>query len=118
MSIPDILKELVEAVPLAVGAILVDWEGEAVQEQCHCDPYEIRFIAAHKGIILNRFKEIHADGRAGTIEEVVVTTGETHLIIGPVDQEYALVLRVGRGCPLALALRHFHASVKLLKKEI
>jgi len=118
MQIQDILKELVEATPLAVGAILVDWEGEAVQEQCHCDPYEIRFIAAHKGIILNRFKEIHADGEVGAIEEVVVTTGEAHLIIGPVDPEYALVLRVGRDCPVAVALHHFCGAVGMLKKEI
>jgi predicted regulator of Ras-like GTPase activity (Roadblock/LC7/MglB family) len=118
MSIQDILKDLVEAAPHAEGAILVDWEGEAVLEYCHGDPYEIRFIAAHKGIILSRFKEIHADGRAGEIEEVVVTATEAHLIIGVVDREYALVLRVGRGCPVSLACCHVRASVELLKKEI
>ena len=118
MPIQDILKNLVDRTPLAVGAILVDWEGEAVQEHCHCDPYEIRFVAAHKGIILNRFKEIHANGRVGEVEDVVVTAREAHLIIGAVDQDYALVLRVGRGCPVAQALRHFRCSVELLKKEI
>ncbi|HEX9022492.1 MAG TPA: roadblock/LC7 domain-containing protein [Geobacteraceae bacterium] len=118
MQIADILKDLVDRTPGAVGAILVDWEGEAVQEYCHCDPYEIRFIAAHKGIILNRFKEIHAGGGEGTVEDVVVTAREAHLIIGVVDEEYALVLRVGRDCPMALALRHFRGAVELLKKEI
>ena len=32
MSFEIILKELVESVPQAIGAILVDWEGEAVME--------------------------------------------------------------------------------------
>ena len=119
MPIQDILKDLVDSTPHAVGAILVDWEGEAVQEHCHCDPYEIRFIAAHKGIILNRFKEIHRDGQAGgAIEDVVVTTGGAHLIIGVVGQDYALVLHVGRGCPVAQALHRFRGAVGLLKREV
>ncbi|HEY4743979.1 MAG TPA: hypothetical protein VIH45_04920 [Desulfuromonadaceae bacterium] len=118
MSIPDILKDLVEATPHGVGAILVDWEGEAVQEHCHCDPYEIRFLAAHLGIILGRFKEAHADDRVGVIEDVVVTAREAHLIAGAVDQEYAVVLRAGRACPVSLALRNVRAAVEQLKKEI
>lgn len=118
MPIQDILKDLVDKTPHAVGAILVDWEGEAVQEYCHCEPYEIRFVAAHKGIILSRFKEIHADGQAGMIQDVMVTTRETHLVIGVVDQDYALVLHVGRECPAALALRHFRCAAELLKKEV
>ncbi len=63
MPFHAILKELVDAVPDAVGAILVDWEGEAVQEYCHCDSYDIRFVGAHKGIILSRLRETHAESQ-------------------------------------------------------
>jgi len=118
MPFKRILKDLVDLVPQAVGAIMVDWEGEAVQEYCHCDPYRIRFIAAHQEIILNRFRELHGAGQGGAIEDLVVTASDGHLIIGEIDREYSLVLNAGRGCPLALALHHFRAAIGQLKKEI
>jgi len=118
MPYQGILKELVEATPHAVGAILVDWEGEAVQEFCHCDPYEIRFLAAHKGIILTRLKEMQSSDQVGSVQDVVVTASEGHLIIGCIDDDYSLVMNVGRACPSALALHHFRTAVKRLKKEI
>lgn len=118
MPYQRILKNLVEQTPDAVGAILVDWEGEAVQEFCHCDPYEIRFSAAHQGIILARFKELHDTGRGDAIEDVVMTATMGHLIIGSIDQDYSLMMSTGRDCPMALALHHFRAAITELKKEI
>lgn len=114
----NILKSLVDRTPDSVGAILVDWEGEAVQEYCHCDPYDIRFLAAHKGIILARLKELHSSGRVGLIEDVVITTTDCHLIIGCIDDDYSLVTSIGRSCPVGLALHHFRDAVAELKKEL
>jgi len=118
MPFQGILKTLVEKTPHAVGAILVDWEGEAVQEWCRCDPYEIRVIGAHNGIILDRLKEMRASEQVGAIEDVVVTASDRHLIVGCIDDEYSLVMDVGRVCPVLLALYHFRAAVRQLKKEI
>lgn len=118
MSFEVILKDLVDQVPHAIGAILVDWEGEAVMEHCHCDPYDMRFIAAHKGIILSRLMEMQSIANVGAIEDVVVTASEGHLIIGSIDKDYSLVMRVGRSCPVAQALYHFRLAITELKKEI
>jgi predicted regulator of Ras-like GTPase activity (Roadblock/LC7/MglB family) len=118
MSFEVILQNLVDHVPNAVGAILVDWEGEAVMEHCHCDPYDIRFIAAHKGIILVRLKEMQSSADIGEVEDVVVTSGKGHLIIGCIDKDYSLVMNVERCCPVALALYHFRLAISELKREI
>ena len=115
MPFKNILKDLVECTPGAVDAIMVDWEGEAVQEYCPGDPYEIRCIAAHAGIILSRFKEIHSAGQGGAVEDVVMTTRDVHLVAGCIDRDYTLVLRVGRNCPVSLALRPFRAAVGELR---
>ena len=40
----NILRQLVDRTPDSVGAILVDWEGESVQEYCHCSPYDLSLI--------------------------------------------------------------------------
>ena len=118
MPFKSILKDLVDSTPHAVGAILVDWEGEAVQEYCHCEPYDIRLVAAHQGIILGRLKEVQNSIQAGDVEDVVVTATDAHLIAGCIDQDYSLVMSIDRSCPVALALYHFRAAVGRCKKEI
>ena len=118
MPYMNILKTLVDRTPNSVGAILVDWEGEAVQEYCHCDPYDMRFVAAHKGIILARLKELHSSGPVGQVNDVIITASDCHLIIGCIDDDYSLVMHVARSCPAGLALHHFRNAVAELKKEI
>jgi predicted regulator of Ras-like GTPase activity (Roadblock/LC7/MglB family) len=118
MSFEVILKNLVDNVPHAIGAILVDWEGEAVMEHCHCDPYEMRFIAAHKGIVLARLKEMQSSAQQGDVQDVVVTTSNGHLIIGCINQDYSLVMNIARNGLVAMALHHFRMAIIELKKEI
>ncbi|HXE97651.1 MAG TPA: roadblock/LC7 domain-containing protein [Dongiaceae bacterium] len=118
MSLEVILKDLMDRVPQAIGAIMVDWEGEAVMEHCHCDPYDIRFIAAHEGIILSRFKGMKSALQIGEVEDIVVTSREGHLIIGCIDQDYSLVMNIERSCAVALALYHFRQAITELKREI
>jgi predicted regulator of Ras-like GTPase activity (Roadblock/LC7/MglB family) len=118
MPYKSILEQLVSRIPGAVGVIMVDWEGEAVQEFCHCDPYEIRFMAAHQAILLGRLRELQG-GKAGDgIEEFVMTTTAAHLIIGSINSGYSLMLKIGRDCPVRLALQHFRATVAEIRKEI
>ncbi len=118
MSFEIILKDLVNQVPKAIGAILVDWEGEAVMEHCYCDPYDIRFIAAHKGIVLARLKGMQDTARVGELEDVVLTSSGGHLIIGCIDQYYSLVMNIERSCPVALALYYFRLAITKLKGEV
>lgn len=118
MPFQTILKELVETVPHAVGAILVDWEGEAVQEYCHCDPYDIRFVAAHKGIILSRLRETNGESQGGPIEDVVVSAEKQHLLIGAIDKDYSLVFQVARPCPLGLARFYFNKALAQVREEM
>jgi predicted regulator of Ras-like GTPase activity (Roadblock/LC7/MglB family) len=118
MPFNQILKDLVETVPHAVGAVLVDWEGEAVQEYSHSDSYDIRFVGAHKGIILSRLRETNGESQGGLIEDVVVSAARQHLLIGAIDKDYSLVLQVERPCPLGLARFHFNRAVRQLKEEL
>ena len=119
MPYRTILEQLVKKIPGAIGAILVDWEGEAVQEFCYCDPYEIRLTAAHQMIILGRLKELQIGaGPQEKIEDLVVTASGAHLIIGSIDEDYSLVLSVNRNSPLQPALHHFRTALAELRKEI
>lgn len=118
MPFKGILKELVETIPGASGAVLTDWEGEAVE--CHClgDDYELKVTGAHKGIILDRLKDIHGRFPAGEFREAVITTETQRIALGVVGPDYALVMTLNRDALAGLALQRFRNAVKLLEKEI
>ena len=118
MTLETTLQELVEQVPDAIGAILVDWEGEAVVEYCHCPSYQMRVTGAHLGIVLSQTREMVSAPVSGTPQDIVLTTASSRLIIAAASDDYALVLQTGRDCPAALALRQVHQAVNLLKKEL
>ena len=118
MPFKTILKELVESVPGATGAILADWEGEAVEQHCLYDDYELKVIAAHQGIVLSRMKEVHATLPAGELDDAVITTDTRHILMGPVGPDYSLVMTLDREAAAGYALYRFRDSVKRLAKEI
>jgi predicted regulator of Ras-like GTPase activity (Roadblock/LC7/MglB family) len=113
-----ILRKLVESTPAASGAILADWEGEAVEQHCLYDDYELKVLGAHKGILLSRMKEAQAECAAGDLQDAVITTGTQHVIIGVVGPEYSLVMTLDRGALIGQALHRFRQVVQLLAKEI
>jgi predicted regulator of Ras-like GTPase activity (Roadblock/LC7/MglB family) len=113
-----ILKEMVESIPGATGALLADWEGEAVEHCCLYDDYELKVMGAHKGIILSRMKEVHAPFPIGGLRDAVITTGVQHIIIGAVGPDYSLVMTLDRRSIVGFALQRFRSSVRLLEKEI
>ena len=114
-----ILTELVKSVPGATGAILADWEGEAVTQYCpEGDEYDLKVLGAHKGIILNLMREAHGALGAGELLETVITTADQHILVGAVGPEYVLVMTLERAALLGQALFHFRSCIKPLKKEI
>lgn len=118
MPFKKILHDLVEATPGATGAILADWEGEAVEQYCHIDEFEMKVIGAHKGIILSRVRELHQKLAVGDIEDMAITTEGQHHLIGAVGPDYVVVMTLGRYALPACALRQLRLAVELFKKEI
>lgn len=47
MPFKAILRKLVEDTPHASGAVVADWEGEAVEHHCLYDDYELKLLGAH-----------------------------------------------------------------------
>lgn len=118
MPFAAILKNLVDAIPGASGAILADWEGEAVAHYCLFDEYELKVIGAHKGIILNHMKDLHSKLSIGDLQETVIRTGEQQFVIGTIGSDYSLVITMNGRAVVGCALYHLRQAVKLLEKEI
>lgn len=118
MPFKKILKHLVENSSGAIGAILTDWEGEAVEQYGLFDEYELKLIGAHKGIILNRMKDVHEKAFPGKLSEAVISTDSHHIIIGMIDNDYSLVMTLRKEAIVSIVLREFRRALDLLKKEI
>lgn len=118
MPFKSLLTELVEAVPGACGAILADWEGEAVEQHYQGDPFEMKVTAAHWGIVLTRLKGLPRQYSTGQVRESVITTDGQYVIFGSIGDDYALVMTMNRNALPFSALRNFRETAELLKKEI
>lgn len=118
MPFKEILTNLVKSVPGASGAILADWEGEAVEQHALMDDFELKIIGAHKGIILNQLKDIQGRLAGDEVLEVIITTVNQHVIIGAIGSDYSLVMTLERDALPGMALFHFRSAVQLLLKEI
>lgn len=118
MPFKRLLTTLVEAVPGASGAILADWEGEAVEQHTQGDAFEMKVTAAHWGILLARLKGLQKNYATGQVRESLITTDEQHVIIGAIGDDYTLVMALNRNALPHLALRNFRQTAVLLKKEI
>lgn len=114
----QVLKELVDAVPGATGAILADWEGESVAHYSRGDEYELKIIAAHKGIILSRMRQIHDQLAPDEMTETIISATATQVLTGALNRDYALIMTMARKTPLSLALRRFRVAIDLLRKEV
>jgi len=113
-----ILRKLVDCTAGATGAILADWEGEAVEQYCLYDDYDLKVIAAHQGIVLNRLKEAHAAFSGEDVGDAVLTTDSRHILTGIVGPDYSLVMTLQRGAVVGSALHNFRKTLAVLEKEI
>lgn len=91
MAMKDDLTRLMASVPGALGAILVDWEGEAVEHVAGMDDYELKVLGAYNGAILMNLRAIIDRCEDDTLEELVIGTGTTRTIIRFITREYFLV---------------------------
>ena len=118
MSFQAIMTELIRKVPGALGAILADWEGEAVDHAARMDDYELRLVGAHKGIILGNLREVVRRLEGDRLREIVITSEKNQTVVLPITDEYFLVLFLGREAMLGRALLEARRCLATLYAEI
>lgn len=118
MPFKSILQEWTRRVPGALGAILVDWEGEAVDQVGRLDPYDLKVIGAHKGLILDQLRKAVERADGNELQEITISTSKYQTLIIPVDAEYCLVLTLEKGDVLGLALFEARRCRQKVRREI
>ncbi|SDZ89537.1 Predicted regulator of Ras-like GTPase activity, Roadblock/LC7/MglB family [Desulfuromusa kysingii] len=117
MPFKSLLKRLLEDIPGALGAIIVDWEGESVDHVTRVDDYDIKVLGAHGGIILSQLKDTLSRIDSGELEQVVIRAGEKKILISPLTEEYLLILELGQAAIAARAAYKMHLCVDALRDE-
>ncbi len=111
------LNQLLDDVPGALGAIIVDWEGEAVDQVSSLGDYDIRLIGAHNGIILSRMQETFEHVDAGELEEVVIRTTLSRTMIRPLTEDYLILLELDQRAQISRARHCLDSCVEELRHE-
>jgi hypothetical protein len=90
----EILLDLIQRVPGARTAALVDRQGETVDYAGLAPPFETRLAAAHWRIVLDTVREQRA---LATMHSLVVRAARASFIVQALPEGYALVLALARG---------------------
>lgn len=118
MPFKQLLGTMLERVPGAQGAIIADWEGEAVDHLGTMDEYDLKIIGAHQGLILHNLREVVDRLGDDQLTEVIITSERGQTLILPVTREYFLVLTLSRNDVLGKALFEARRCIKALHAEI
>jgi len=114
----SLLNSLIERVPGAQGAIIADWEGEAVDHVGIMDDYDLKVIGAHKGVILQNMREVVDRLGNDELKEIIITTNQGQTLVLPVTKDYYLVLTLDRSDVLGRALMEARRCIQALYQEI
>lgn len=117
MPFKKLLTRLLEDIPGAVGAIIIDWEGEAVDQVTRVDEYDIKILGAHSGIILGMIREVLTRIDSGELDEVVIRTEQNKIMMNPLTEDYLLILQLDESAITARAAYKMKLCVEELRKD-
>ncbi|WP_225072970.1 roadblock/LC7 domain-containing protein [Desulfuromonas sp. CSMB_57] len=117
MPFKVVLGELLASVPGAEGAIIADWEGEAVDQVGCMEAFDLQVLGAYKGIILNNLRIALQRSSGDDLQEVVIGTERTRTVVLPITADYFLVLTGLREALLGRALFAARSCVEQLRSE-
>lgn len=118
MSFKILLSRLLEDIPGALGAIIIDWEGEAVDQIASANEYDLKVLGAHNGIVLSLLREALSRTASGELEEIVIHTGSSKTLIAPLTEDYLLILQLGSKAITAQAAHKVRYCMAELRREL
>lgn len=113
-----ILHRMVRATPGAIGAALVDAEGETVDYAGdHIEPFELKVAAAHWRIVLQEIEQGALTQRAGPPRRLSIETTRRLFVLDSLPEGYALLSVLHRDAGLAHADRALDVALRDLYVE-
>lgn len=119
MSFLTILKELVEGTDKGVACTLMGVDGLAIEKYVNTGmQYDVETVGIEYGKVLDEIKNASALLSLGSVEEVLVNTMGTDIIIRIVNPEYFIAFAVGPGGNVGKARFLLRKAVHRARKEL
>jgi predicted regulator of Ras-like GTPase activity (Roadblock/LC7/MglB family) len=112
-----ILERLVDTVPGATAALLLDGEGELVVAAGRVDERH-RLMGAVGGISLGVARRVAARQGAGPLRHLVFRHEGGSVVLRPLKDGYYLVVSLGPGALVPRGVRHTEDAQRQLDEEI
>lgn len=119
MDLTQPLKDLVGKVHGAVGAVLIDNEGEAITHFSPTNQNErIRLIAAYHRVWLSDCIILAHQMRLGNLVQMIQRYESSLVVVKALKEKYALVLIGERGMILGQALFYLETIGKIINEDL
>lgn len=118
MSFKIILNRIVQEVPGITGAVVVDWEGEMVEDAVREHTQDLRLIGAHGGILLRQIENATAAALDILPREIVLRTGGGGILLVPLIDQYLLAVCFTSAVPSAVVVKNVRHYLGLLEIEL
>jgi hypothetical protein len=105
---------MIDRVPGALAAALVDADGESVDYAGELPPFDVRIAAAHMRIVLG---DVAAQPTIGSLRALVVRGARRSFIACPLPDDYALVVVLRRRAGFTASSRALYAAERALCRE-
>lgn len=112
------LEQLLSEVYGASGAIVVDWDGEAVNQAGNLSADALRLFGAHAGIMFNLLGRVVKNVSGNTPQEVVVCMAGGTLLVFPLAEGYLLVVYLEPETPVPGILQSMRGFAIRLRHEL
>jgi len=113
----DTLQELVNRVPQANGAILVDTNGEEIVTFAEENEYEMKLLGAHLVPIHHRLEAISGRINTGLHEEIIIRTDSAYIISAPLENQLYIVLRLSPSPIITPTVSQLKEAIASIIKE-
>lgn len=97
MSFREILKNTVEQVDGAIGAVIMGYDGIAIDEFILLnESFDVQLLAVEYATLLKEIKQTVDVLKTGSMEEVSISTAEVSILLRVISEEFFLVLMMKR----------------------
>lgn len=97
MSFRETLRDIVENVNGGVGAVIMGYDGIAIEEYIKTDSqFDVQLLAVEYATLLKEIKRTVEVLKAGDMEEIGITTGLSNAVVRVINDDFFLVLALER----------------------
>jgi predicted regulator of Ras-like GTPase activity (Roadblock/LC7/MglB family) len=92
MDLKNALKEIVEIVGGGVGIVIMGYDGIPIEEYIREEVFNVQLLAVEYANVMKEVKRTIDVLKTGDLEEILITTGQTRVIIRSICDDFFIIL--------------------------